>query len=233
MSMRYNTDLMAQEDLDSIESVWDYVDPKWAGRIVALSPLNGGADDTYYEAYVHPDIGKEWVDAFVDPALDVSFTDNLPFLVNSIATGKFHFGIAVGPSAEGDLDSLAALGAPVERFPCTVADVCVKEMREGGVLSGAGSLNNMVVLADEPHPNATKLFVNWFLSQEGQSTMHQLAAQESDQTLRTDVTDFGKTRDFERRDNDRDYFFFSADLSFLSQREEALQHARDAYNAAQ
>ena len=88
-TMRYNTDLMTQEDLDSINSVWDYVDLKWAGKIVSISPLTGGAGGTYYEAFVHPDIGPEWVDAFVDPALDVTFVDDFRFIVDGVAKGQF------------------------------------------------------------------------------------------------------------------------------------------------
>ena len=230
-SMRYNTDLMTQEDLDGINSVWDYVDPaRFAGKIVALSPLTGGAGGTYYEAYVHPDIGQKWVDAFVDPALDVTFVEDFRFVVDGVAQGKFHFATAVG-SAGRDLDSLAGLGAPVEQFPCTVGNVCVTEFEEGGVMGGTGSQNNMMLPSNRPNPNAARLFVNWFLSKEGQTAMHTMATQDPDQTLRTDVTDFGKTLPYERRDAEKDYFFFSSDPTYTVQRSDALQYAKDAYNA--
>ena len=62
--------------------------------------------------------------------------------------------------------------------------------------------------------------------------MHTLSEGHPDQTLRTDVTDLGKTLPYQRRDQDRDYYFFSADPSFTSQRGEALQYAKDAYGAA-
>ena len=229
-SMRYNTDLMTQEDLDGINSVWDYVDPeRWAGKIIAISPLAGGAGGTYYEAYVHPDIGKEWVDAWVDPVLDVTFTDDFRQVVDGIAKGAFHFGTAIG-SAGRDLDALASLGAPVDQFPCNDSG-CVKEFKEGGVMGGTGSQNNFMIPTDRPHPNAAKLFVNWMLSQEGQTIMHTLAEQDPDQTLRSDVTDLGRTLAFERRDPNKDYFFFSSDPGFTDLREEALQYAKDAYNA--
>ncbi|MCH8847544.1 MAG: extracellular solute-binding protein [Chloroflexi bacterium] len=228
--MRYNTDLMTQEDLDSINSVWDYVDLKWAGKIVSLSPLTGGAGGTYYEAYVHPEIGREWVDAFVDPALDVTFVDDFRFIVDGVAKGQFHFGIAIG-SAGRDLDALSQLGAPVDQFPCNNAGGCVKEFKEGGVMGGTGSQNNFMIPTNRPNPSAAKLFVNWMLSQEGQTIMHTLAEQDPDQSLRTDVTDLGRTLEFERRDPNREYFFFSSDPGFTELRAEALQYAKDAYNA--
>ena len=230
-SMRYNTELMTQADLDGINSVWDYVDPaRFAGKIVAISPLTGGAGGTYYEAFVHPDIGREWIDAFVDPALDVTFLQDFRQIVDGIAKGQFHFGTAIG-TAGRDLDALAELGAPVDKFPCNVADVCVKEFTEGGVIAANGSSRNMMIPADRPNPNAAKLWVNWFLSQEGQTAMHTLAEQDPSPTLRTDVTDWGKTQPYERRDPDKDYFFFSSDPTYTVHRAEALQYAKDAYNA--
>ncbi|MCH7607772.1 MAG: extracellular solute-binding protein [Chloroflexi bacterium] len=228
-TMRYNTDLMTEEDLASINSVWDYVDLKWAGKIVSISPLTGGAGGTYYEAYVHPDIGPAWVDAFVDPALDVTFVDDFRFIVDGVAKGQFYFGTAIG-SAGRDLDALSQLGAPVDQFPCN-DDGCVTEFIEGGVMGGTGSQNNFMIPTNRPNPNAAKLFVNWLLTVEGQTIMHTLAEQDPDQTLRTDVTDLGRTLVWERRDPNKQYYFFSSDPDFTDLRAEALQYAKDAFNA--
>ncbi len=230
LSLRYNTNLMTQGDLDSINSVWDYVDPKWAGKIVALSPLTAGVVGPYYEAYVHPDIGREWVDAFVAPELGVTFLQNSAQLVDGVAKGRYHFTIATG-SVGSDLDSLAQLGASVERFPCTVTDVCARELTEAGSLTGAAAQNTVMVLNDRPHPNAAKLFVNWFLGREGQTIMHTRSVGNPQQTLRTDVSDFGRTLPHERRNPDREYYLFSSDPVYTVQREEALQYAKDAFNA--
>ena len=229
-TMRYNTDLVTQADLDGINSVWDYLDPKWTGKIVAITPLTGGAGGSYYEAYVHPDIGKEWVDAFVDPALDVTFLEDTRQIVDGVAKAVYAFAINIG-SAGNDLDALAGLGAPVQKFPCDVKNVCSKEFIEGGVLAASGSSSNMMIPTNRPNPNAAKLWVNWFLSQEGQTMMHTLAEDDPNPTLRTDVTDWGKTQPYERRDPDKDYFFFSSDPTYTVLRDEALQYAKDAFNA--
>ena len=230
-SMRYNTDLMTQADLDGINSVWDYVDPaRFANKIVAITPLTGGAGGTYYEAYVHPDIGREWVDAFVAPELGVTFLQDFRQIVDGVAKGAYHFGTAIG-SAGRDLDALADLGVPVEKFPCTVANVCGTEFKEGGVIAASGSSSNFMIPTNRPNPNAAKLWVNWFLSKEGQTMMHTLAEQDPNPTLRTDVTDFGKTLPYERRVEGADYFFFSSDPVYTVLREEALQYAKDAFNA--
>ena len=228
--LRYNTDLMSQEDLDGINSVFDFLDPKFTGKIISLAPITGGSIGTFYEAYVHPEIGKEWIDRFVSPELDVTFVRDFRFVVDGVARGKFQMGVAIG-SAGRDLDALGALGGPVERFPCTLDNVCVKELKEAGVISGPGSQNNMMVPTNRPHPNAAKLFVNWFLSQEGQTIMHTMADGDPDQTLRMDVTDLGKTLPFQRRDPDREYFFLSSDPVFLARRQEAFDYAEAAYLA--
>ena len=222
MAMRYNTDLVTQEDLDGLNSVFDYLDPKWKSKIVSISPLTGGAGGTYFEAYVHPDIGTSWIDGFLSPDLDVTFTEDFRFIVDGVARGKFAMGVAIG-SAGRDLDALRDAGGPVARL--------AKDFKEGGVVSGTGSSDNMMVPTNQPHPNATKLFVNWFLSQEGQTMMHTLAEQESDPTLRLDVTDWGTTRPIDRRVEGQEYFFFTADPVYVNQRIEALDYTKDVYNA--
>ena len=229
-SIWYNTDLVSQEDLDAINSVYDYLAPKFNGKIVALSPLASGASTPYYEAYVHPEIGPTWIDRFMSPELDVTFLEDYRAIVDGIRQGAFHFGIAIGRAGD-DLDELAELGAPVQRFPCAVASVCTLELNEAGVLASRAGQNNIMVVNSRPHPNAAKLFVNWFLSREGQTVMHTSSEGTPDQTLRADVNDPGKTLPSNRRILDHGYYLLSSDPSFTSQTEEALQYAKDAFNA--
>ena len=98
-------------------------------------------------------------------------------------------------------------------------------------MGGTGSQNNFMIPSNRPNPNAAKLFVNWLLTLEGQTIMHTLAEQDPDQSLRTDVTDLGRTLVWERRDPDKEYYFFSSDPNFTDLRVEALQYAKDAFNA--
>ena len=223
MGMRYSTELMTQEDIDGFNSVFDYLDLKWAGKIVSLAPLAGGAAGTLFEAYLHPDIGPGWVDRFMAPELDVTFTEDFRFITDGVARGQFHFGIAIG-SAGRDLDALEDAGAKVKRL--------VKDFKEGGVLGGTGSSNTMMVPPNRPHPNAAKLWVNWFLSKEGATAMHELSEQSVSPTLRLDVTSWGKTNEFERRIDGQDYFFFGSDPQYTVRREEGFAYIEAAYNAS-
>ena len=222
MGMRYNTDLVSQEDVDAMTTVFDYLDPKWAGKIVALVPLAGGAAGTLFVAYLHPEIGQDWITAFMAPEFGVTFLEDFRFITDGIARGKYHFGIAIG-SAGRDVDALEAAGAPVKRL--------VKEFKEGGVLGGTGSSNTMMIPPNRPHPNAAKLWVNWFLSKEGATVMHELSEGAVDPTLRLDVTSWGKTDEFARRIEGKDYFFFGSDPQYTVRREEGFAFLRSTYAA--
>ena len=220
MGMRYNTDLVSQEDIDAMNSVFDFLDPKWKGKIVARVPGGGGAG--YHTTYVHPDIGPEWIDRFLAPELDVTFSPDQRFIVDGITNGKFAMGMAMG-GAGRDLDGLASLGAPVKAL--------VKEFKEGGSMAATGSTHHIAVPINQPNPNAAKLWVNWWLSKEGQTLMHTMSDVEPDPTLRADVTDWGKTAPHQRRVEGKSYFFFGTDPVFIARRQEALDYVTAAYEA--
>ncbi len=222
LGMRYNTDLVTQEDIDAMDSVFDYLDPKWKGKIVSIAPTVGGSGGTFYTAYVHPDIGPEWIDGFLSPDLEVTFSADRKFVTDGIALGKFHLAIAVGGSSR-DIDSLATLGAPLKRL--------VKEFKEGGSMNASSGMNFMTTLTKPPNPNAAKLWVNWWLSKEGQTAMHTMSEVESEPTLRTDVTEWGTTVPSARREEGKSYFFFSTDPVYTVKRQEALEYAAAAFEA--
>ena len=223
LTMRYNTELVSQEEIDAFSSVFDYLDPKWAGKIVSHIPTGGGGGGTYYLTYVHPDIGPSWIDAFVAPELDVTFTNDAPFIIDGIAKGKFAMGIAIG-GAGRDLDALATLGLPVAAIH--------QDFKEGGALTASGAINLMTTPTRPPNPNAAKLWVNWWLTKEAQTLMHTLSEEPPEPTLREDVTDWGKTQEIDRKEAGRSYYFFTSDPELVKGRAEALAYAASAYNAA-
>ena len=222
LSMRYNTNLVSEADIDALNSVFDYLDPKWKGKIVARLPIGGGSGGTYYTAYVHPEIGREWIDGFFSPELEVTFLSDVRLIVDSVAKGKFAMVVAGGGTGS-DLDALGALGAPVGAIN--------KEFKEGGDLSASGSTHNVTVPINRPHPNAAKLWVNWWLSQEGQTLMHTMSEDGADQTLREDVTDWGETDPNVRRMEGQSYYFFDTDPVYIAKRQEATEYVTAAYRA--
>jgi ABC-type Fe3+ transport system substrate-binding protein len=51
--------------------------------------------------------------------------------------------------------------------------------------------NGVSVLKNAPHPNATKVFMHWFLGKEGQDAWAQLASVDSN-SRRTDIAEYHK-----------------------------------------
>ena len=64
------------------------------------------------------------------------------------------------------------IGLDIDNFgPFVKAGLPVKPLPplKDGVYPVTGS-GNLAIIKDPPHPNATKVFINWFLSREGQAT---------------------------------------------------------------
>ena len=118
LGMRYNIDVVSQADIDSMNSVFDYLDPKWKGKLVAVGALSDQVAG-YYTHMAHPDVGAKWVRRWFDPAHGVTFTDNCKLIVDGIAKGKFAFGISIG-SCRRDLDRLIRQGVRAKRIDKTV-----------------------------------------------------------------------------------------------------------------
>ena len=102
-------------------------------------------------------------------------------------------------------------------------------MKERPVLQGNGSANNLMVVNRRPHPYATKLFVNWFLSKEGQTIMHTKSERAPDQSFREDVTEMGKVNEAKMRRPGIDYMTFPHDPSVAKKQIWFLKNAEKLY----
>ena len=81
-----------------------------------------------------------------------------------------------------DIEKVKEQGLPVDVIP---ADW----MKEGGTLGG-GSASNLALINRAPHPNAAKVFINWYLSRQGQmvwqNVMNKKEVEASD-SMRIDI----------------------------------------------
>ena len=218
----YNTDLVSQEDVDAIQSVYDYLDPKWAGQIVSVPLDTAGAGGTWYGLYVHPEVGTDWIERFVRE-MDVEYTDEARVIADGVATGKWAWGIAIG-AAGRDIRGLAREGLPVAELS--------KLLSESPTLSGSGSSTNTAIFTQPANPNAAKLYINWFLSKEGQTVMHEMSEIDPAPTLRIDDVPLGRTLEEERRVEGQDYYFLSADPEYLARHDESIEFSRRVYREA-
>ena len=202
----YNTEIVTQEELDSITSIFDFLKPEWNGRLASAVPLPTGS--TMGNFFAHPDIGEEWVRRYITEA-GVDFVADSRLLRDGIVRGKYAFGINLG-KAGTDLRGLRDLGLPVDLFEDRVLERDPPLMKERPALSTGSSGNNLAVANGRPHPAAAQLFVNWYASREGQTAVHELSEAGVDPTLRTDVEVVGKAQGL-RVESGVKYLFIDGD----------------------
>lgn len=223
--VRFNTEKLPIEEASKIGSVWKFLDKRFAGQIAALPPTIAGAGGTYFVAMVHPDLGEKYLRRFYDPELKVTFTEDFRQIADGVAKGKYALAMFVG-SAGRDIDNLGKKGLPVANFSSVLKGRLLKERP---VVGGSGASNNIMVANQRPHPNATKLFVNWFLSKEGQTAMQTTSDRIPHQTFRLDVTERGKVRKSDMRQPGVDYLTLEHDPEIQKRRVAEMKRAEDLY----
>ena len=220
MNPSYNTDLVTEADIAAINSAWDFLDDKWEGKIIALSPLETGSHGNITNAYSHPELGREWLARFYSRELDVTFVGDVRQIVDSIAGGGHAFSM-FERGAQRDILMLADEGLPVAAW--------TKNLKEGGNVSTASSWNWIGLMDRAPHPNAAKLFLNWWLTEEGQTAYNTLVAGGGQPpSLRDDVPP-GVTLPQERRIPGVAYHMSSLDVNLRDRRLEAIEFAQRTF----
>ena len=170
----YNTKLV---NPDNIKSYWDLLDPKWKGKIVTYDPgARGSRLFSYF--YYNPELGPQYLRRlFGEMALTASRDRRQ--MTDWLAAGKFALALRTAPDAS-TLDDAKAQGLPVNWF-------IPAHFKEAAAISGGPA--HVAVLNRAPHPNAAKLFINWFLSREGQLMVQHYGAIHGDgvDSLRIDI----------------------------------------------
>ena len=147
---------------EEVRSYDDLLLPKWKGKIAILDPRTPGSGDSTW-GFLWATKGEEYLRKLV--AQDMIIGRNQRQLAESVAKGKASLSIGLSyyvyrPFVKADL--------PVKPLPTP---------KEGSYASSGSG--NLAVLKSAPHPNATKVFVNWLLSQEGQEVFTRAMGQAS------------------------------------------------------
>ena len=167
--MSYNTKLV---DPNQFTSWQDLLDPKWKGKIVSTDPRRApNAQGAMAYFYNHPDLGPSFVKRFFGEVV-AAFSSNGRQMADWLARGRYHLGFGVG---SGTTSRAAAQGLPI-------ALLVTQNFKEGGMMTSSGG--GIAMLKNAPHPNAARLYVNWFLSREGQMAWQKVTQQNS---LRVDI----------------------------------------------
>jgi iron(III) transport system substrate-binding protein len=168
----YNTKLVNPKE---IKSYWDFVHPRWKGKIVAydVSRVSTVAHSLRF-LYNHPDLGAPFIKRFFGE-MDITYSRDERQMIDWLGAGKFHIAFFVT-----DIEDAAKQGLPVRFFE-------PNSFKEGAFVGP--SQGGVTLFKNAPHPNAAKVALNWLLSQEGQIAYQTAYAQLHDvrQSMREDI----------------------------------------------
>ena len=167
----YNTKLVQPKE---IKSFWDFLQPKWKGKIESRDARVPGPGNGALRFFYHtPELGPKFIKRLFSET-DLTLFRDRRLGSDWLITGKFAlcFFCAGIPEAKKQ-------GLPVDTFGT---------MKEGaGLVSQYGTIG---LVNKAPHTNAAKVFINWFLSREGQLTLQKALAKAGDtipDSLRIDI----------------------------------------------
>ena len=204
----YNTDKIKEAEIAAIKKQSDFFDPRWKGKIGGQGMGDPSGIRQMIDSYFEPDRGQEWVRTYLLDA-GVTFSDDRRILETWLVGGRFPL-YAVATGSE-ELIGLAKKGLPIKQ---------VFLPKQQGVIRAGGSGCCISAFANAPHPNAARLFINWFLSKEGQTLTHTMVPNLDRSSLRNDIT-IGEVVPEQRRAQGVEYAFPDADPRFGARQEEA------------
>jgi iron(III) transport system substrate-binding protein len=153
-TLMVNTNLVRADELRSYK---DLLDPRFKGRLVADDPRNTGpGEGTFTFMYLHPELGPDFIRALARQ--DLTIMKDYQQEVDAVGQGRYPVLVGV---AEFAAEPRMKQGVPI-------AFVDPRQLREGSHLSPTNG--ELALFNRSPHPNAAKVYVNWLLSKEGQTT---------------------------------------------------------------
>jgi ABC-type Fe3+ transport system substrate-binding protein len=167
----HNSELVSPAQLSSF---WDLLNEKWRGKIVVMDPRSGGYGRSGARMiYYHSQLGAEYLRRLFTEQI-VMLSRDYRQAIDWLAQRRFSLLLF------GNGDDV--LQAKAQGLPVDVSDT--SGWKEGGALEpGAFTL---VWLDRSPHPNASKVFINWLLSREGQMAVQRDG--EINDSLRVDIS---------------------------------------------
>jgi ABC-type Fe3+ transport system substrate-binding protein len=143
-----NTTQVGPQEMRSFD---DLLNPKWKGRIGFLDPRNPGSGQNSW-AFLWKAKGEEFLGKLAQQ--DLLITQNQRQLAEALAKAKLAFTIGL---SHYSFEPFIKAGLPVKPVP---------KIKEGAHANNGSGV--VAVVKNPPHPNSTRVFVNWLLGKEGQ-----------------------------------------------------------------
>jgi iron(III) transport system substrate-binding protein len=163
-------------EASEIRSYWDFLQPKWKGKILSRDPKISGSQRIALRGFYHTsELGAEFIRRLYGE-MDVTLTQEIRQTTDWLANGKFAICFFCSDILRAKLQGLA-----VDQFHTA-------QWKESRAIS-SGNMGSIALPSQAPHPNAARVFVNWLLSREGQMALQRAAntPNNSEESLRTDI----------------------------------------------
>ncbi|MBI4331140.1 MAG: ABC transporter substrate-binding protein [Chloroflexi bacterium] len=149
-----NTDLVKEGEIKSFR---DILDPKWRGKIIMNDPTGVGGGNAFVTLTARL-WGWEQARAYLNELVRQAPVLSRDYRLQAewVARGKMALGVGVPIN---QLMIFQKMGAPV----------ALVRAKEGGRVSQGGPGGLILPAGKLPHPNATRVFINWMLTREGQT----------------------------------------------------------------
>lgn len=149
----YNTNLVRRGE---INSYWDLLNPRWKGKMAAQDPrYPATVSHALRFIYYHAELGPKFLSRLFTE-MDFLFSRDNRQMLDWVASGKYAICLFCRKT---EIYQAMKQGVPVE----LAGPYSLKEGASIVPVTGAIAVFNRA-----PHPNAAKLFSNWFLSRAGQ-----------------------------------------------------------------
>jgi iron(III) transport system substrate-binding protein len=144
------------------KSYWNFLSPTLKGKIVSVDPRKvRGAGGSWGFIYYNPELGERFIRRLYGE-MDVSMVGDLRQAVDWLANGKVALCL---PCQDSTVVKAKNQGLPVATFP-------PYHFKEGVNISSA--FGQLALINRAPHPNAAKVFINWYLSRAGQTAFQKI-----------------------------------------------------------
>jgi ABC-type Fe3+ transport system substrate-binding protein len=144
----YNAELLKPTDIASYD---DLLNPKWKGKIGFFEPRIPSAGQGLW-GFLMKIKGKEFLQKLAEQSLFISRDGKQ--LADGLAKATVVIGLGL---SQRFVDPFINAGLPIKPL---------MSIKEG--LGGSNGFGTVAVMKNAPHPNATKVYVNWLLGKEGQ-----------------------------------------------------------------